>query len=152
MAEPETDEPLSQAIKASEERILLKVESALEEIKKCVRRVDQLQKTSDLIYEDRNILEDIQTSITALREGIHVNQQHQERVAKDVKAEVIERTLETQEKVKNVEKKVEAKVGEVADTTTTLLTGIEKAVKKGNGNVKRSFLTDFINKFKKGVK
>lgn len=149
MAEPDNEDPLSKAIKASEERIMLKLDAVLEEVKKCVRRVDQLQKTSDLIYEDRNILEDMQASITALREGIHVNQQHQERVARDVKAEVIERGLETQEKVKNVEKKVEAKVGEVADTTTTLLTGIEKAVKKGNGNVKRSFLAELINKFKK---
>lgn len=149
MAETDNEDPLTKAIKASEERIMLKLDAVLEEVKKAVRRVDQLQKTSDLIYEDRNILEDMQASITALREGIHVNQQHQERVARDVKAEVIERGLETQEKVKNVEKKVEAKVGEVADTTTTLLTGIEKAVKKGNGNVKRSFLAELINKFKK---
>jgi hypothetical protein len=149
MAEPETDDPLSKVIKESEQRIMLKLDAVLEEVKKCVRRVDQLQKTSDLIYEDRNILEDMQASITALREGIHVNQQHQERVARDVKAEVIERGLEVKEKVENVEKKVEQKVDQVADTTNTILNGIAKEAKKNGGSVKRNFLIDFIKKFQK---
>ena len=73
-----------------------------DEIKKVVRRVDQLQKSVDLLFADRQIIEDVQGSIKHLQEIILVNQTHQDNAKKDLKADV-----------KEVQNMVEAKIDEV---------------------------------------
>lgn len=79
-----------------------KVEKVGVEVQKTVRRVDTLQKSVDLLYEDRQILEDIQASIGALKSQVLAHQQHIDLSVKDVKADVKEGQAEMGGKVEEV--------------------------------------------------
>lgn len=69
-----------------------KTQLALEEIRtevsKVVRRQDEIQKSVDLLFADRTILEEVQGSIQALKQIIVDNQEHQDRARDSVKADV----------------------------------------------------------------
>ena len=72
-----------------------------EELKKVVRRLDSLQKTVDLMFSDRNLLEDILARLSTLENALHLNREHQTEMQKDTKADIGD--------VKNI---VEAKIDE----------------------------------------
>lgn len=125
----EKDEVL-EALKALDLKWDTKLQGVNDEISKIVRRIEEVNNNISLIFEDRNILEDIQQSIIALREGTHMTREHQDRALKDVKAEIIDSKLTMEEKVKDVEKKVENTVEQVANTVENNLSGIAKAIEK----------------------
>jgi predicted nucleic acid-binding Zn-ribbon protein len=72
-----------------------------DELKKVVRRVDSVQKSVDLLYEDRSILEDLQGSIQSFKEILLHNRHHVDSAVKDVKAEVIEQGIRVKESVED---------------------------------------------------
>lgn len=78
----------------------------IDQIKKIVRRIDSLQKTVDLLFEDRSILEDIQGRLTAVEEQLKLNRQHDNQVRKDIKEEI-------QTVGQNVQGAVEDKIDEI---------------------------------------
>ncbi len=78
-----------------------------EELKKIVRRLDSLQKTTDLLFQDRNILEDILSRLSAVEQALHLNKEHQTEMQKDMKADV-----------KDVKFAVQDKIDEVKETMT----------------------------------
>lgn len=47
-----------------------------------------MQKTLDLLFADRDILEDIQGRLTAVETRLSLNNQHSETVRKDIKEEI----------------------------------------------------------------
>lgn len=142
----EKDEVL-EALKALDLKWETKLQGVNDEISKIVRRIEEVNNNVTLIYQDRNILEDIQQSIIALREGTHMTREHQDRAMKDVKAEVIDTKLTMEEKVKDVEKKVENTVEQVTNTVETNLSGIAKAIeKKKVVKVKDSFIKKFFRR------
>lgn len=59
-----------------------------DELAKIVRRIDQMQKTLDLLFHDREILENIQGRLTAVEERLSLNNQHSDVVRKDIKEEI----------------------------------------------------------------
>jgi len=101
------------------EQIQLELSRLSDAFNKLIRRVDGLQKSVDLLYQDREILEDMQGSIKSLQEVLLYSRQHVDNAVKDVKAEVIEQSLKVEEKVQSVKETVE-------DNITGLVQNIEK--------------------------
>lgn len=115
------------------DQILAGLSKFEDELKKVVRRVDQIQKSVDILYQDREILEDMQGSIQALKEVLLHNRQHMDTVVKDVKAEVIEQGT-----------KVEDKVQEMNDSVQDNLTGLVKNIEqKSTFLIKEGFFKKF---------
>lgn len=115
------------------DQILVGIAKFEDELKKVVRRVDQIQKSVDILYQDREILEDMQGSIQALKEVLLHNRQHIDTVVKDVKAEVIEQGA-----------KVEDKVNQMKDTVQDNLTGLVQNIEqKSVVVVKEGFFKKF---------
>ncbi len=103
----------------NEEEVQIVLARLEDEIKKVIRRVDGLQKSVDLLYQDREILEDMQGSIKSLQEVLLYSRQHVDNAVKDVKAEVIEQGFKVEEKVQAVKTSVE-------DNISGLVQNIEK--------------------------
>jgi chromosome segregation ATPase len=76
-----------------------------DEIKKNSRRIETMQKSLDLLYEDRSILEDIVAKLNTLLEQFQLNRNRSEKQTQDIKFEVQE-----------VKDKVEDKIGDVGNT------------------------------------
>lgn len=94
----------------NEEEVQIVLARLEDEIKKVIRRVDGLQKSVDLLYQDREILEDMQGSIKSLQEVLLYSRQHVDNAVKDVKAEVIEQGFKVEEKVQAVKMSVEENI------------------------------------------
>jgi L-lysine 2,3-aminomutase len=115
------------------DQILVGIAKFEDELKKVVRRVDQIQKSVDILYQDREILEDMQGSIQALKEVLLHNRQHIDNAVKDVKAEVIEQSA-----------KVEDKVNQMKDSVQDNLTGLVQNIEqKSVVVVKEGFFKKF---------
>lgn len=84
--------------------VALSLTRVWEEVKKVVRRLDQLQKTVDLLYAERDLLEQIQGRLLGIEEQLKLNRQHGNQVRKDIK-----------EEIRTVQDKVEDKVEEIGD-------------------------------------
>jgi len=80
-----------------------------EELGKMTRRIDTMQKTLDLLYKDRELLETIQGKITDLDEQIKLSREHDRTISQDIKAEVNVTSDEVKEKVAEVKKVIENK-------------------------------------------
>ena len=91
------------------EQVKLAITNLSDEVKKIVRRQDDIQKSVDLLFADREILEDMQGSIKHLQEIIIQNQQHQDNTKKDLKADVKESQLSVEAKVDEVQKTMNEK-------------------------------------------
>ncbi len=61
------------------------VEDELANIK---RRLESLQKTLDLLYQDRNMMEDIVSRLQMVENALHLNKEHQTEVQQDIKQEI----------------------------------------------------------------
>lgn len=75
-----------------------------DELKRLSRRIEEIGKTLDLLYQDREILEDVLSRMGAVETAIHLQRSNATENAKDIKENIDE--------VKDV---VEAKVGEVSE-------------------------------------
>ena|SRR5258706_12652642 len=75
-----------------------------DELKKLSRRIEEVSKTVELGYRDRDIFEDILSRLGTIEQALHLNLAHQTEVAKDMTANV-----------KKIEFAVEDKVAEVKD-------------------------------------
>ena len=89
-------------------------------LEKVIRRIETLQKTVDLLYQDRNIQEDIQAAIHSLKEVLLANRQHQDFAMKGLKFDVgeaeeaiTEKINKVKEEVKDTKETVEQNVGEL---------------------------------------
>ena len=66
----------------------VKISKLEDEVKKVVRRQDEIQKSVDLLFQNSEILEDMQGSIQALKEIIIQNQQRQDNTRTSLQADV----------------------------------------------------------------
>jgi hypothetical protein len=76
-----------------------------DELKRVSRRLDQQQKTLDLLFHDRDIFEDMQIRLTAIENAMHLQRATATENAKNTKADI-----------KEVVSMVEAKVDEVNES------------------------------------
>ena len=74
------------------------------ELKRLSRRIEDIGKTLDLLFADREILEDLLSRMSAVEAAIHLQRSTATETAKNIKQDI--------EEVKDV---VEAKVGEVSE-------------------------------------
>lgn len=86
----------------------ISLEKLIDELAKTNRRIDQMQKTLDLLFADREILETIQGKITGLEEQVKLSRQHDISVKKDI-------THEVQMSGDRVKAAVETQVEEIKD-------------------------------------
>lgn len=109
-----------------DKQIQVVLEKITDELKRVVRRQDEIQKTVDMVLKEREILEDIQASLQAFKEIIIQNQQHHDSHNQNLAAGI-----------KNVQFMVEDKVDE--------------AIKKVNNANTIVVRRSFFEKFKKLV-
>ena len=70
--------------------VFVRMDEMTNELQKVVRRIDVMQKSLDILYKDREILEKIISDISQLKSLVVSNREHQEIMIKDVKSEVVE--------------------------------------------------------------
>lgn len=116
--------------------IQLELEKLRDEVGKVVRRQDEIQKTVDLLFTDRQILEDVQGSIKHLQEIILQNQEHQDNTKKDLKADVKDIKISMENKVEAVQAIVENAATEIKATVENKDNFIEKLKNKLKGGIK----------------
>lgn len=75
-----------------------------DELKRLSRRLDTLQKSTDLLFKDREILEDVLTRLTALENAMNLQRQTATENAKNMRNDI-----------SGVKEAVEAKVEEVTE-------------------------------------
>lgn len=85
-----------------------------DELKKVIRRLDSLQKTVDLLYSDRSILEDILGRLSTVEHSLNLNKEHQTDVQKDLKADIRDIKEAVEDKVDEVRMEVQDKTIVVA--------------------------------------
>ena len=101
-----------------------------DELKRLSRRIDSQEKTIDLIYKDRDLLEDIQVSIRAVEQALHLQRANATENVKTIKADI-----------SDVQEAVEAKIDQVnvaTDEKTVIVKSaqenvIQKVVNKLKG-------------------
>lgn len=106
----------------------LAIETLTDQVKKVVRRQDELQKSVDLLYKDREILEDMQGSIKHLQEIIIQNQQHQDNTKKELRADVKESQFAVEAKVDQVQKIIDEKTVIVKSKKSGVFDRIKKMI------------------------
>lgn len=108
------------------ERIENLISHLIDEEKKTKRAVDTVQKSADLIYQDRQILEDVVGGIGSLRDVLLKNREHQELVRKDIKADV----SEVIDKTEQAKKEMATKVDEVKEGVQEMVIDVSNNVKE----------------------
>ena len=104
-------DPLS-ALRHEVEEIKLEFVKVADAFGSLARKVDTLQNTTNLIFQDRSLLEDIQAAVRSVQDVLLSNRQHQDMVSHDLKADV----AEVHDKVEKTKKDVINKVEDVQDT------------------------------------
>jgi hypothetical protein len=79
----------------------------VDELDKIVRRVNTLQKTVDILLQDRDILENIQGRLTGLEEQMKLTRQHDNEVRKDIKEEVNTAGERVEKKVDEISEQID---------------------------------------------
>ncbi len=80
-----------------------------DELKRLSRRTEELQKTVDLLFQDRAILEDILTRLSQVELALRANQKNQTVMQQDTKNEIQEVKAATKEKVEEVKELLDTK-------------------------------------------
>lgn len=102
-----------------------------DELKKVVRRLDEIQKSVDLIFQDREILEDIQGSLKHTQAIVIANQQHQDMARDSLKSDVKQVEFAVQDKVDEVKNKITDKTIIVKSSTEGIFQKVMKLLPKG---------------------
>jgi cell fate (sporulation/competence/biofilm development) regulator YmcA (YheA/YmcA/DUF963 family) len=89
-------------------------------LKKIVRRLDSLQKTTDLLYADRSILEDILSRLTTVETALHLNKDHQKEVQKNQSADIAQVQHIVEDKIDEMKDKIDNQTIVVKSPTNIL--------------------------------
>lgn len=93
--------------------------------------MDSLQKTVDLLYNDRSLMEDILSRVSQVETALNLNRVHQKEVQKDINANIQEAKFATEDKVNEVKDIMDEKTLIVKANTQTLFSKIiNKLLKK----------------------
>lgn len=134
--EVEKPTEISQFMENEEIKTELKKNNEIfEEIK---RQYDSIQKSLDLIYSDRNLIEGMKADIGSIRSLILTFDKHNENLTQDLKKEVIDTGSKVEQSAEEVKDTVDYKtdqirehVGEVKNMKTRVI--------KGKGILRRFF-------------
>lgn len=102
----------------------------LNEIKKLSRRIEEQKKTLDLLFKDREILEDVLSRLTAVEAAINTSRATATETAKDLRADTKEIKAAVESKVEEVKEVMDDKTIMVKSPQQTI---IQKIIKKIGG-------------------
>lgn len=108
---------------------LVVFQTILEEQKKINRRLDTLQSTVDLIYKDREILEDTQASIAHLKQLTTDYRNHFDEAIKDIKFEIGKAGVTLEEAFSQTKKTIEEVVSGYKSTVETHIANLIESIK-----------------------
>jgi uncharacterized protein YwqG len=89
------------------EKILILLEQISNKQKIQDSRLDSLEKMARFQHSEREILEDVRNGQTSLKETLLNHREHIDNKIEDVKGEIIEQGIKTQEKAENTKDKIE---------------------------------------------
>ena len=95
----------------------------VDEMKRISRRLDEQGKTLDLLFKDREILEDILTRLSAVENALHLQRSAQTEMAKNIKADI----GDVQEVI---EAKMDEKALEIDEKTVIVKSPRDSVIKK----------------------
>lgn len=107
-------------------KVKVAIDGLSDELKKVVRRQDEIQKSVDLLFQDRTILEDLSGSVQSLKEIIVQNQDHQDKARDSLHADV----KVTGEEVKDLKSEMEDKTMIVKSSNKGLFNKLFKIFNK----------------------
>lgn len=105
---------LTETEEINQQGIGVRFDQIEDSIKQLVRRIETMQKSIDLLFADRSILEDIVTSMGQVKSMNVLNRQHQENVMKGM-----------QEDVSTIKTAVQEVHADVKETKATVEEGME---------------------------
>lgn len=109
------------------EELRLEIEKLSDEVKKVVRRQDEIQKSVDLLFQDRTILEDLVSKMEGVKEIVVANQKHQDSARDSVRADV----TAVGYKVEDMNKTIQDKTVIVKTNQKNLFDKLRKLLKVG---------------------
>jgi methyl-accepting chemotaxis protein len=106
-----TEDPL-QSLQHEVSQMKLAFEKMVDSNAAVVRRIETLQHSVDLVYQDRTIFEDVLAAVRSVQDVLLTNRRHQDLATHDLKADV----QEVHDKVEKTKKDVINKVEDVKDS------------------------------------
>ena len=103
--------------------------SLQDELKKLSRRIDTMQKSVDILNDDRNMLEDILTRLSAVEQALNLNKDHQIEMNKNIKEEIREAGVIAENAVLEVKDSLSEKTI-VVSNTNNLFDKIKKKLRR----------------------
>lgn len=79
--------------------VLVKIEELSKEVNNLGRRISTAQKSIDLVYDDRQLLENINGNLVSLKQLVVDHQKHVDTSVKDIKADVGDAKTVVEDKV-----------------------------------------------------
>jgi MinD-like ATPase involved in chromosome partitioning or flagellar assembly len=105
-----------------------------EELKNLKRRMDSIQKTLDLLYNDRTLLEDVVNRLAQVENAVHLNREHQVEVQQQTKSDIEQIGSDTADKVEEIKKTIGEKTIIVKSEKENIMEKIIKKLKGGKEN------------------
>jgi hypothetical protein len=88
----------------------------------------------DLMYGDRSIMEDIVSRLGAVENALHLNREHQTEVQKDLKADIAEAGIRTEDKVDEVKQVIKDNTVIVKSPHRNIIEWITNRLKGGKAH------------------
>lgn len=82
-------------------------EQILEKLKNMEKRLESIEKYLELIYQEREILEDLRISQAALKEQVSGHREHIDNIVSDVKSDISIQGVKTERKLEEARKTIE---------------------------------------------
>ena len=101
-----------------------------DELKRLSRRIEEIGKTADLLYQDRELLEDILSRLSAVESAINLQRSTQTENAKNTKADINEVKEAVEAKVDEATEMIDDKTVIVKSPTKSI---IQKIINKVGG-------------------
>ena len=98
--------------------------------KKILRELSDIKQYQELIYKEREILEDILGRLSIVAEALSLNKQHQDNIAKDIKSDIGDVQSITEAKVDEAIQVMDSKTVVVKTNNHNIFQNIKNLLKK----------------------
>lgn len=114
-----------------DEKIKLQIEKNTSDIAEIIRRLNSIDGYIQLVYKDRELINELRDSVAGLKQRLVDNTQHQDNVAQDIKLEIHEKAEDVKDTIKDTGDEIKEDVAKGVVGTITENKGIiEKIFKK----------------------
>ena len=98
--------------------------------KKVLRELSDIKQYLELIYKEREVMEDNQSATVALGNKIVTNQLHQDNIAKDIKKDIGDVQSIVEAKIDEVHENIDNKTVVVKSGNVSIIEKVKKLFKK----------------------